>query len=393
MSHSVEFLLKAEYNFVTCEDEMQRRSERDDRMNLGRYREWILPEEDELSRDGIARLNMRLIGRVSPLFLGLTVVLSVVYGILYLVFGSRYTIALLSVSVCALMFVLVVSVSRTWERDALAVKKRSTRWIIESLYWMFTAWGIVISWKMYLHGSQMMIMDTVQIGFLVLVCCYPAWGVIRVLIGYIILFVLLFQADGAAQINYAVYSLMIAMICFGTVLRYGVEMRNLKLVRDLNSHTRYLEQSSSHDELTGMKNRAALRGDFPSYCGKKVGVIMADVDHFKRYNDTYGHEIGDVILKAYAQEIVSCFGKECTYRYGGDEFLIILEEGDDIDLSAILLVWSDAIGSIRLDVLPEEDHFSCSYGYTEGIPADEKKLRDMVVLADKKLYEMKRSRQ
>ena len=45
-----------------------------------------------------------------------------------------------------------------------------------------------------------------------------------------------------------------------------------------------------------MKNRAALRGDFPSYCGKKVSVIMADVDHFKRYNDTYGHEIGDVIL-------------------------------------------------------------------------------------------------
>ena len=361
-------------------------------MNLERLREWILPEVDEKIRAGIDQVNRRLIGRVSPLFLVLTAALSVGYGILYAVFGTKYRLALISVSVFALMFVLAACVSRRWDRGGSDTGNTGSRWLTELFYWLFSAWSIVVSWKMYLHNNQMMIMDTVQIGFLVLICCYPVWGVIRVLFSYTGLFILLIRVDGAERINFAVYFLMIAMICFGTVLRYGMMRRNLELVRDLNRHSRDLELSSTHDELTGMKNRAALREDFPSYCGKKVSVIMTDVDHFKRFNDTYGHEIGDLILKAFAAEIVNFFGENCSYRYGGDEFLIIVEGSSGSEISAMLLVWSDAIGRIRLDVLPEEDNYSCSYGYVSGKPDDTKKLREMVVLADEKLYEMKRRR-
>ena len=192
-------------------------------------------------------------------------------------------------------------------------------------------------------------------------------------------------------INLAIYSLMTGMLCFGTVLRYGMELRNLEQMHALASHARAMENRSTHDELTGMKNRMALREDFPGYCHETLCVIMADVDHFKRYNDTYGHEVGDQILIAVASEITNLFGEDSTYRYGGDEFLIIQKDYTRSEISTLLMVWADAVRNIRLDIIPEEGDFSCSYGFTYGRPSGEEELRQMVVRADRKLYEMKRS--
>jgi diguanylate cyclase (GGDEF)-like protein len=263
--------------------------------------------------------------------------------------------------------------------------------MMELSYWAFSIWGICVSWRMYLNGNQMLIMDTVQIVFAFLICSYPLWGVIRVVTSYVILFLILFRTDGAAQINLAIYSLMAGMLCFGTVLRYGMELRNLEQMHALASHARAMENRSTHDELTGMKNRMALREDFPGYCHETLCVIMADVDHFKRYNDTYGHEVGDQILIAVASEITNLFGEDSTYRYGGDEFLIIQKDYTRSEISTLLMVWADAVRNIRLDIIPEEGDFSCSYGFTYGRPSGEEELRQMVVRADRKLYEMKRS--
>ena len=354
--------------------------------------QWLRPEVTRRSREGMTAVNMRMIRSVSPLFLALTFALLALYSILYIISPSKYALALPSICVCTLLFVITVYVSCRWERNPFAVSRFSTRVFTELIYWLFSAWGMVVSWRMYMNGSQMLIIHTVQIGFMLLVCCYPLWGVIRVMIVYLILYILMARVDGAPLINSAIYCLMIFMICFGTVLRYGMELRNMELVRGLNRYTRSLERSSTHDELTGMKNRAALRNDFPSYCGKHITVIMSDVDHFKRYNDTYGHQIGDQILKAFAAEITTFFGEHCSYRYGGDEFLIIVEGKTKSEVSAMLLVWSEAISNIRLEVLPEENRYASSYGFASGRPSDEEKLRRMVISADKRLYEMKASR-
>ena len=353
---------------------------------------WLFPDVQKSSYEGINQVNIQLIRKVSPLFLGFTIVLLVLYGGYYVLHGSWHSLALNSLVICVSIFVFVFVISGRWGKDPFAASRKSTAWMMELFYWLFSVWGIVVSWRMYLRGNQMMIMDTVQIGFMLLVCCYPAWGIIRILVSYIALFLLLFQADGSAQINFAVYGMMIFMTCFGVVLRYGMELRNIEMVRDLNRYTQNLQHRSSHDELTGMKNRVALRVDFPNYCRKNVWVVMCDVDHFKRYNDTYGHAVGDEILQTFAEKITDFFGEASTYRYGGDEFLMILEGDSQSEIGSLLMIWADAIRRIRLDTLPEEDDFSCSYGYEEGTPADEQALRRMVVLADEKLYQMKKSR-
>ena len=361
-------------------------------MNQNSIKQWFLPDVSEESRKKIIDNNILLINRLLPLFTLMTTALLLIYSVLCISKRDRYFFAMVCIAVCVGMFGFFLFIFRNTERGGLPSEKKSSLFLLNLAYWSFSVWCIIVSWQMYLRSSQMLLMDTVQLAFSLLVCCYPIYGVIRIAVSYLILYILLFRADDAAQINLAIYCLMAGMLCFGTMLRYLMELKNINQMEQLSKHARNLEHSSKHDELTGMKNRMALREDFPGYCHKNLWVVMADVDHFKRYNDTYGHEVGDQILIAVSSEIVNFFGEESCYRYGGDEFLIILKNYTRTEISTLMMVWSDSIRNIRLDVIPEEGDFRCSYGYTHGNPANEQELRMMVVRADKKLYDMKHSK-
>lgn len=75
------------------------------------------------------------------------------------------------------------------------------------------------------------------------------------------------------------------------------------------------------DALTGLPNRRALDECLARSSGR-IAVAMADVDHFKRFNDRYGHEAGDRVLRSVARELRRCRGGS-AYRYGGEEFAIV----------------------------------------------------------------------
>ena len=80
------------------------------------------------------------------------------------------------------------------------------------------------------------------------------------------------------------------------------------------------------DALTGVGNRLALRRDYDSYQGHEVTVVMLDLNDFKLINDTRGHEEGDRILQEIGKLLSDTFGKDNCYRYGGDEFLVIVPD-------------------------------------------------------------------
>lgn len=77
-----------------------------------------------------------------------------------------------------------------------------------------------------------------------------------------------------------------------------------------------------YDELTGIKGRRALMTDAGAL-RRNFTVAMADVDFFKRFNDTYGHDVGDQVLKMVAAEMSKVRGGGKAYRYGGEEFTIL----------------------------------------------------------------------
>ena len=90
-----------------------------------------------------------------------------------------------------------------------------------------------------------------------------------------------------------------------------------------------LKKKAEHDSLTGLLNRRALE-DLQTVFGnssKPVALAVIDVDNFKKVNDEYGHETGDMMLKHVASLLESSFrSSDYVVRFGGDEFVVILTE-------------------------------------------------------------------
>lgn len=78
------------------------------------------------------------------------------------------------------------------------------------------------------------------------------------------------------------------------------------------------------DELTGLLGRRALNERFLRLAGRYI-VVMVDVDHFKKFNDNYGHDVGDQVLKMLASQLEKTGGGARAYRYGGEEFVLVFE--------------------------------------------------------------------
>src|SRR5437879_6962780 len=76
------------------------------------------------------------------------------------------------------------------------------------------------------------------------------------------------------------------------------------------------------DGLTGLPGRRAF-AEALLRLGGQYSVAMVDVDHFKRFNDTYGHDVGDQVLKMVAARLGGVGGGGASYRYGGEEFAVL----------------------------------------------------------------------
>jgi diguanylate cyclase (GGDEF)-like protein len=77
-----------------------------------------------------------------------------------------------------------------------------------------------------------------------------------------------------------------------------------------------------HDELTGLPGRRALMNETMKL-GHRYAIAMLDVDHFKKFNDTYGHDVGDQVLRMVASRMEFVGGGGKSFRYGGEEFTVV----------------------------------------------------------------------
>ena len=96
------------------------------------------------------------------------------------------------------------------------------------------------------------------------------------------------------------------------------------------------------DELTGLPSRRALEERLQAL-GPAHSIAMVDVDHFKKFNDTHGHDIGDQVLKLVAARLAEVEGGGRAYRYGGEEFCVIFD-------SCLLETALPHVEKIRLDI-------------------------------------------
>ncbi len=102
------------------------------------------------------------------------------------------------------------------------------------------------------------------------------------------------------------------------------------------------------DELTGLPGRRAFTNAM-GQLGSTYAIAMCDVDHFKRFNDTYGHEAGDQLLKAVAAELSQVGGGGRAFRYGGEEFLVVFRGRTAKEAAPYAESLRRAIANARLD--------------------------------------------
>jgi diguanylate cyclase (GGDEF)-like protein len=125
--------------------------------------------------------------------------------------------------------------------------------------------------------------------------------------------------------------------------RVKVGLRLLDLHRQLEEKNRLLEHFALTDPLTGLPNRRAIEAwaahELPAAVrhGFAFWVVAIDLDHFKHVNDVYGHEAGDVVLKAFGEILRgNTRSSDISGRIGGEEFLHVITHADETSLPAIV---------------------------------------------------------
>lgn len=203
---------------------------------------------------------------------------------------------------------------------------------------------------------------------------------------------------------------LIWLLCLGAValVQYlDLERKHHSLLDQRRLTEERLWHLANFDQLTGLPNRILFRDRLQHALkqarrdGRLVAIVFADLDDFKRVNDSYGHAAGDELLRGVARRMVRCVRDSDTVaRLGGDEFTVILEALEDSARAEwlarrISLALSEpfTVGD-NASVGPPPAGRSVNLGVSLGIgiyPNDGEDVDTLVASADAAMYEMKRS--
>ena len=193
------------------------------------------------------------------------------------------------------------------------------------------------------------------------------------------------QVDLVNIIIYGVVGIFLHIIANAIRIREFILRRRINMQKDT-------------DDLTGLKNKGALTREinafFEDAAANKGTLFVLDIDRFKSINDTYGHDVGDSVLR----QIGACLGSRFTTsneivgRFGGDEFILFLKNTDDLAAAAEIAAGIPAgiAESIALPDPGEKVSMSIGIAVYRG---EEKNYSELFKKADIALYKAKADRE
>ena len=168
---------------------------------------------------------------------------------------------------------------------------------------------------------------------------------------------------------------------------------------DITEQNRILEHYqhlSTHDPLTGLANRVLLHDNFKKAQHsairnhKKMALLVCDINEFKQFNDSHGHELGDSILRSVAKTLKKILrANDTVARYGGDEFVLILEDIDNSD--QIDQVVTKIKAAFPVSCIDGDEHYkiNMSIGFA-CFPDDGYSFNELIQIADQNMFQEKK---
>jgi diguanylate cyclase (GGDEF)-like protein len=166
----------------------------------------------------------------------------------------------------------------------------------------------------------------------------------------------------------------------------------------LERENRELGDLAAQDSVTGVANRRRFEEAFALEwrrgvrSGLPLAIALLDVDDFKAYNDTRGHQMGDSCLRDLAQTLTACVHRagDLVARYGGDEFVVLLPFTSSEDAHRLLEEMRQRVASLGF-TSRDSSPVTVSAGLVATVPSQERDPQSVLAAADRCLYEAKRN--
>jgi diguanylate cyclase (GGDEF)-like protein len=160
-----------------------------------------------------------------------------------------------------------------------------------------------------------------------------------------------------------------------------------------------LDELSSRDYLTQLRSRKYFYESVTPYLhkayerGEECAIAMIDIDNFKLINDTYGHEVGDIVLKRLAKVLHNSLkGSDIIARYGGEEFCIFLRDTDDNSAIKVFEMLREKVENERVKIINVADDIMIKFTISIGVNTKvDTSLNKMLTRADYLLYKAKKT--
>ena len=276
------------------------------------------------------------------------------------------------VLICILLVVTSIGLSILFDNHAVSIKLAFINTFIFSL--LIMTLGVIAIIKKIQSAHYFFFATLMGIGG-ALITCSTVWGLI--------------------EYNAIAYlSVEIGMMLEAIILSLALAEKYNRIETEKNSAI----QLANIDPLTQLNNRRAFYADCQNLLQSaqnnkhEISVIMIDLDDFKYFNDAYGHEVGDTILKEVALILAQeSRGNDVLARWGGEEFIVVLP---DTSLALAVLIAERFRVAINKEIIlkvPDKLVISASIGVASSLiyGKDKNELKELINLADKLLYKAK----
>lgn len=298
-----------------------------------------------------------------------------------------------------IMYLARVLLSRT-EKDRSSLFLKMYQW-----------YGVVlIVWAAGMNAYDQRVSDNLNvygaaaIGVAALVYMRPVAAASGFLISEILLLLLMpvFQPGGMTE-HYGSYvnSLVLMFTAlFISIYRYETvrgDFQKQELIASQNKEimqkSEALDYLANHDTLTGLWNRRFLEICLEGWvCQEDAGtfaVMMIDVDYFKQYNDTYGHQQGDECLQRISSAIRLVAGKATVFRYGGEEFLCMIPKAEEGEIRRLGKEVCQCVERLAIPAADPGRNVTVSAGWASGEMKSRESFEWLLEQADLALYRAK----